>query len=281
MARIQHDTTRNTPDRHPAGEPRRAERDRARRTLSQNFLVDPRVVERLVRLARPRPTDLLIEVGAGRGVLTEALAPHCRTLVAYEVDHHLIDGLRTRLRPYPQVRVVRQDFLTAVAPDTPFAVVANVPYARTSEVVRWCLRAPRLTSATLLTQWEYARKRSGDYGRWSLLTVRSWPEVEWRLCGRVARTAFRPVPRVDGGLLRLTRRPEPLLGTSTDRAAYARLVDLGFSGVGGSLHASLRRACPTRRLDDAFHRAGLRRDVVVAQVTPDQWLTLYRAVSRR
>ncbi|WP_448333593.1 ErmE/ErmH/ErmO/ErmR family 23S rRNA (adenine(2058)-N(6))-methyltransferase [Streptomyces sp. DSM 41534] len=256
-------------------EPRRTERDRARRTYGQNFLADPGAVARVVRAARPGPGDLLVEVGAGKGALTEALAPRCRELISYEIDRHLIPGLRERLARHPRVRVVHRDFLTAAPPREPFALVGNVPYARTAEIVAWALRAvPRLTSATLLTQAEYARKRTGDYGRWSLLTVRSWPEVEWRLCGLVDRTAFRPVPAVDGGILRLTRRPQSLLTDPVTRSAYADLAELGFTGVGGSLHASLRRVCPTRAVDRAFRAAGLGREVVVAYVAPEQWLVL-------
>ncbi|MFI0820714.1 ErmE/ErmH/ErmO/ErmR family 23S rRNA (adenine(2058)-N(6))-methyltransferase [Streptomyces sp. NPDC021098] len=252
----------------------RTARDEARRGYGQNFLTDPDAVARIVRAARPGPTDLLVEVGAGKGVLTEALAPRCRALISYEIDRHLVPGLRERLDAHPRVRVVHQDFLTAVPPREPFALVGNVPYARTSEIVDWALRARPLTSATLLTQLEYARKRTGDFGRWSLLTVRTWPEVEWRLCGRVERAAFRPMPSVHGGILRLTRRPRPLLTDPAQRAAYARLVELGFSGVGGSLYASLRRTCPTRRLSAAFRRAELAREVVVARVAPWQWVVL-------
>lgn len=270
---------KRNPSPLPSRGERRTERDLTRRTLSQNFLVDPAAVARVVRAANPRPDDLLIEVGMGKGALTEALAPRCGELVGYEIDHHLIPGLRRRLADHPRVRVVHQDFLTARPPLRPFAVVGNVPYARTSEIVDWCLRAPRLTSATLLTQLEYARKRTGDFGRWSLVTVRSWPDVDWRLCGRVPRAAFRPVPRVDGGILRLTRRPRPLLTGAVERAAYGRLVELGFSGVGGTLYASLRRAHPARRLEAAFRRAGLGRDAVVAYATPRQWLVLFEELS--
>ena len=257
----------------------RTARDEARRAYGQNFLTDPDAIARVVRAARPGPADLLVEVGAGKGALAEALAPRCRALISYEIDRHLVPGLREQLAAYRHVRVVQRDFLTAAPPREPFALVGNVPYARTAEIVGWALRAPLLTSATLLTQLEYARKRGGDFGRWSLLTVRTWPEVEWRLCGRVERTAFRPMPKVHGGILRLTRRPCSLLTDPDQRAVYARLVELGFSGVGGSLHASLRRACPARRLSAAFRRAGLGQDVVVAHVTPGQWVTLARELT--
>ncbi|MFF0726281.1 ErmE/ErmH/ErmO/ErmR family 23S rRNA (adenine(2058)-N(6))-methyltransferase [Streptomyces sp. NPDC004134] len=248
-------------------------------SLSQNFLAGPAVARRVVRLAAPEAGGgLVVEVGAGTGTLTEALAPHCRELIAYEIDRRLLAGLRTRMAAHPHVRVVGQDFLTARPPGEPFAVVGNVPYARTSEIVDWCLRAPRLESATFVTQLEYARKRTGDYGRWSLLTVRTWPWHEWRLRGRVPRESFRPVPRVDSAVLRIDRRAEPLLPRG-EEAAYRRMVETGFGGAGGSLYASLRRAGhPASRLTTAFRTAGLPKTTVVAYATPPQWLALYRTL---
>lgn len=249
------------------------------RSLSQNFLASRTVAERVVRIAAPEPDGrLVIEVGAGTGALTEVLAPHCRELIAYEIDRRLLAGLRARLAAHAHVSVVGQDFLTARPPREPFAVVGNVPYARTSEIVDWCLRAPRLDSATFVTQLEYARKRTGDFGRWSLLTVRTWPWHEWRLCGRVPRECFRPVPRVDSAVLRIERRRRPLLPRG-EEAAYRRMVEAGFGGAGGTLFASLRRAgYPPARLMAAFRAAGLPRDTVVAFATPAQWLTLHETL---
>lgn len=248
-------------------------------SLSQNFLAGPAVAQRVVRLAAPEAgAGLVVEVGAGTGMLTEALAPHCRELIAYEIDRRLLPDLRARLAAHPHVRVVGQDFLTARPPREPFAVAGNVPYARTSAIVDWCLRAPRLESATFVTQLEYARKRTGDYGRWSLLTVRTWPWHEWRLRGRVPRESFRPVPRVDSAVLRIDRRGEPLLPRG-EEAAYRRLVETGFGGAGGTLYASLRRAgYPTARLTTAFRRADLSKTTVVAYATPAQWLTLHETL---
>jgi 23S rRNA (adenine-N6)-dimethyltransferase len=249
----------------------RREHARARRAFGQNFLSDPQAVRRLVAIAGIRPGDLVYEVGAGRGVLTGELARHTRRLVAYEVDPAVAAGL-PRLRGV-EVRVA--DFLRAVPPDRPFGVVGNIPYALTSAVVDWCLRAENLTAATLLTQLEYARKRTGDYGRWSRLTISTWPVTSWTLAGRIPRSAFRPAPRVDGGILRLTRRPAPLVEPSA-LPAYRRFVEWGFTGVGGSLHASLARRYGDRRVSAAFRAARLAPGVPVGPVWPEQWLTLFR-----
>ncbi|WP_405793499.1 ErmE/ErmH/ErmO/ErmR family 23S rRNA (adenine(2058)-N(6))-methyltransferase [Streptomyces sp. NBC_01506] len=253
----------------------RSQQHRRSRTLSQNFLTDRATAARVVRAARPDPAGLLLEVGPGKGALTTALAPHCRELRAYEIDAGLVPELRSTFAAAPHVRVYERDFVTVRPPREPFAVVGNVPFSRTADIVDWCLRAPALTDATLITQLEYARKRTGDFGRWSLRTVETWPYVEWLLLGRVGRREFRPVPRVDAAILRLERRPRPLLPTA-QLADYRRLVEVGFSGVGGSLYASLRRAGHARRrLDAAFETAGVDRTAIVAFVPPAAWLTLH------
>jgi 23S rRNA (adenine-N6)-dimethyltransferase len=249
----------------------RPEHARARRAFGQNLLTDPRAVRAMVAATEINPDRLLYEVGAGRGHLTTAVLDRGARLVAFEVD----PAMAAALPRHPRLSVRTEDFLAVTPPREEFAVVGNIPYALTSAVVDWCLRAGTMSSATLLTQLEYARKRTGDYGRWTRLTVASWPQVSWHLAGRVPRTAFRPVPRVDGGILRLTRRPVPLVRPDL-LPAYRRLVDLGFTGLGGSLHASLSRRYGARRVSGAFRAARIPVDRAVGHVWPEQWLTLFR-----
>ncbi|MEU1727775.1 ErmE/ErmH/ErmO/ErmR family 23S rRNA (adenine(2058)-N(6))-methyltransferase [Actinomadura sp. ATCC 39365] len=248
--------------------------DRLRRELSQNFLADRHAVELMVKAAAPE--GLVLEPGSGPGVLTLALAEAGAHVVGYELDPRLAGRLASRTRNDPRIEVVRGDFTAARAPREPFAVVGNIPYSITSRIVDWCLRARELTSATLLTQREYARKRTGDYGRWSLVTVSSWPWFDWRLGDTIGRESFRPVPSVDSAILRLRRRPEPLV---SDRGSYLELVELGFGGVGGSVRASLRPHY--RGVDAALGEAGVARDAVVGHVHPDQWVALWRRLDRR
>ncbi|WP_433307243.1 ErmE/ErmH/ErmO/ErmR family 23S rRNA (adenine(2058)-N(6))-methyltransferase [Actinoplanes sp. CA-030573] len=254
----------------------RHEHARSRRTLGQNFLADPAAIRRLADAAAPGPDTLLYEIGAGRGRLTTALLPLCGRLVAYEIDA----DMAARLPRHPRLTVRTEDFLAARPPAEDFAVVGNIPYALTAAVVRWCLDAPALRRATLLTQLEYARKRAGDYGRWSRLTVLTWPEHSWRLAGRVPRDAFRPMPRVDGGILQIERRAVPLVRPAL-MPAWRRLVEEGFTGAGGSLHATLARRFGDRRAYAATRAARLGPDVPVGEVWPEQWLSLFRLLAPR
>jgi 23S rRNA (adenine-N6)-dimethyltransferase len=108
--------------------------------------------------------------------------------------------------------------------------------------------------------------------------VLTWPRHHWRLLARVDRRSFRPVPRVDAGVVRIEHRPVPLLDAAAEDS-WRQLVELGFSGVGGSLHASLRRARPRRRVDAAFRAARLDPGVLVGAVTPEQWLRLHEVLA--
>ena len=254
----------------PQFSPRR-EHARTRRAFGQNFLTDPAAVRRVVDAAGPADGDLVYEAGAGRGRLTAELLRRRARVVAYEIDPAMARALPVDDR----LTVRTDDFLAARPPAEPFTVVGNIPYALTSAVVDWCLRAPTLRRATLLTQWEYCRKRTGDYGRWSRLTVLTWPEFGWELAGHVPRQAFRPVPRVDGGVLRLDRRPVPLV--PADRLGrYRAMVECGFTGTGGSVPASLARRYGTRRAQAACRAVRLDPDVPVGAVWPEQWLMLFR-----
>lgn len=252
---------------------------RRRIALSQNFLYDTDVIRRIVRFSGVGPDDLVVEPGAGQGPLTAALARACRRVVAYEIDPRLAARLERRFAGRPHVRPVRGDFLRARPPREPFSVVGNIPYSRTTAIVRWCLDSPALVSATLLTQREYARKHTGDFGRWPLSTIRTWPEHHWRLGFRVGRGSFVPPPRTDSAVLRIERRAVPLLSAG-ESAAYREFVEHGFTGLGGSLAATLTRRYGGRAARAACASAGLGGAVPVGLVTPDQWLSLFGELER-
>ncbi|MGK8522444.1 23S ribosomal RNA methyltransferase Erm [Nocardia asteroides] len=248
-----------------------------RKRLSQNFLTDAGAARLIVRASGVTADDLVLEIGPGDGMLTRYLLGTAGRVHAYEKDPRYAALLRRRYADEPRIRLYQRDFRTVRPPREPFAVVANVPFAITTDIVRWCLAARELTSATLLTQLEFARKHSGDYGRWTKLTVGHWPTTAIELGARVGRHNFHPIPQVDTAILRLRRRTAPLLpGGQLDD--YRRVVELGFSGVGGSLAASLGREFPARAVRDSCREAGVSLDQPVGFVSPDRWLTLYRSL---
>ncbi|MEV0297429.1 23S ribosomal RNA methyltransferase Erm [Nocardia sp. NPDC050710] len=248
-----------------------------RRRLSQNFLTNPAIAARLVRSSGVGPGDLVVEIGPGDGMLTGRLLAAAGRVLAYEIDGHYAARLRGRYASDSRIRCYHRDFRSVEAPREPFIVVANVPFASTTDIVRWCFAARHLTSATLLTQREFARKHAGDFGRWSKLGITHWPTIALELGIRIDRHHFHPIPRVDAAVLHLHTRAQPLLPAQA-LPEYRRMVELGFSGVGGSLAASLAREFPSRSVRAACSEAGLALDEPVGLVSPDHWIRLYRAL---
>lgn len=246
----------------------------SRMKYSQNFLRSKSVVTQFA--AALTGGKLCVEVGAGDGALTGVIAARYERVLAYEIDPVVCRRLAQRGVPR-NVELRAADVLTTRPPRERFDVASNVPFGITSQVVRWCLEADSLRQATLITELAYARKRTGDYGRWSKLTIETFPWYEWSLLERIARTAFRPMPSVDAALIRLVRREIPLVSEAY-RSEWREFVGLGFTGRGGSLYRSLKPLLGAHARK-RFQTAGIDLDAVVAFVPPEAWVRLFTTMS--
>ncbi len=204
---------------------KRTPRDERRRRLGQNFL-QPGFAERIAASADLRRGELIIEIGAGAGALTLALAGREVEVIAVVLDPTWAKALRrqVRRRSAANVRVVTGDALAMPLPDRPYRVMGNLPYGRTTAILRRLLDDPRsaLRRADLVVQWEVARKRAA-LPPTTLLSTTWAPWWQFALTGRVPASAFRPVPPADGGVLVVTRRDPPLLPPSMAPAYRAFL----------------------------------------------------------
>lgn len=192
---------------------RRSPRDERRRRLGQNFL-RPERAEQLVHEAGIRGGDLVVDIGAGPGAVSLALARAGAEVVAVEVDPIWAERLRTLSSKVVagRIRVVEADFLSFRLPARPFRVVSCIPFGVTTSILHRLLDDPctEMRSANLIVQFEVAQKRAANPP--ATLLSASWaPWWEMRLGRRVPAGEFRPVPRVDAAVLAVTRRDPPLL----------------------------------------------------------------------
>ena len=245
-----------------------------RKRFSQNFLVREGA-RKLAQSVRDLNGALVYEVGTGSGLVTEYLANSARWVNSYEIDKRWAQKARSALSSRDNVRVYCADFLQEAAPDDSFIVVGNVPFSITTRVLYWVLNARALESATLLVQDEVARKRCGDYGRWSKLTIESWPTHKWELGVKFPARLFRPEPSVDARLMYICQRKRYLL-SGDDLSRYYSLVDIGCEGRGGSLLNSIYLAglVPRCKLPLVASRVGISTDTPVGLVSPGRWLDL-------
>jgi 23S rRNA (adenine-N6)-dimethyltransferase len=161
-----------------------------------------------------RAGDFVVEIGAGSGAITAALARRGADVCAIEVDPAWAERLRREFGRSGggRVRVVAADFFSVPLPRQPFRVVACLPFGHTTAILGRLLGDPHdhLRRVDVIVQWEVARKRAAIPP--STLRSTAWaPWWEFRLGRRIAAHDFRPVPRVDGGVLAVTRRDPPLL----------------------------------------------------------------------
>ena len=219
---------------------------RPTKRLGQNFVTDPNTVRRIVRAARLHDDDVVLEVGPGLGSLTLALLPHARRVLAVEVDPLLAGRLpRTAHERLPdladRLAVIEADALRLTElPEAPTALVANLPYNIAVPVVLGLLeRFASLRTVLVMVQKEVADRLvappgSRVYGVPSV-KVRWYCQVE--AAGNVGTSVFWPAPRVDSGLVRMTRAEPP--PSATGRAAVFEVIDAAFSQRRKTLRAAL------------------------------------------
>jgi 16S rRNA (adenine1518-N6/adenine1519-N6)-dimethyltransferase len=234
---------------------------RPSRALGQNFLVDPNTARRIARLAQIGPGDRVIEIGAGVGSLTLALAASGAAVTAVEIDDRLVPLLRQVAEP-AGVTVVRADARHAEWPALlgdagPWVLVANLPYNVATPLVADLLDdVPAISRMLVMVQREVgerlaARPGGRAYGAVSV-KVAYWAEAE--VVGRVGPTVFHPRPNVDSALVRVVRRAEPAVDPAVVPAA--RLFEVVRAGF-GQRRKMLRRALAGVVGESAFAQAGV------------------------
>lgn len=201
----------------------RSDRDIRRRRLGQNFLSEA-AAERIIEGAEVAPGDLILDIGAGRGAFAFALARKGARVVAIEPDPQWAAALRRRAAGARNIRVAESDFFALPLPREPFRVIGSLPFGRTTDILHRLLDDPRnaLTRADVIVQWEVAQKRAAAPPD-TLVSTQWAPWWEMRLGARIPASAFRPVPRVDGGVLTILRRNAPALPPSL-APAFAHFV---------------------------------------------------------
>jgi len=256
-------------------------RDERRRALNQNFLVDPGVIEALVRSSGVSRGDLVLDIGAGSGLITLALLRRGARVIAMERDAELAARLRAKCDPSARDRltVVSGDVLTLPLPREHFQVVANIPFGITTGILHRLLDDPAgtLTRADVIVQAEVARKRGTD-GRGTLLNACWEPWFELRAGARVPATAFRPRPRVDAAVLIARRRDEPILAPSL-RRDYTRFVTATFKRAKPSVLSAV--GVPRARFAEVGGTLGFRADVLPSELSVEQWAGLFRAMAMK
>jgi 16S rRNA (adenine1518-N6/adenine1519-N6)-dimethyltransferase len=195
--------------------------------------VDRGVLQKIVHVAGVTPQDNVLEIGAGLGSLTCALADSAGKVVAVEIDKKLVPILNEVLASYKNVKIIPGDMLeldpAQLMGDSEYLVVANIPYYITSALIRHLLAGECKPARMVLTmQKEVAARICAKAGDYSLLALSVQVFGAPVIVLNIPASAFYPSPKVDSATLRIDLFPEPLI-PSVNLDTFFQLARIGFS----------------------------------------------------
>lgn len=244
---------------------------------TQNFLRSPALVEHLIDLSGIGGDDVVYEIGAGTGNLTDRLSARSRRVVAIERDEALCAGLRSRFDGRTNVAIRCADFLEHSLPRARYKVFANPPFDITTAIITKLTSAPTPPiEAYLAVQKEAAGRYLGQPSQ-TLYALLLSPWFALSVVHRFRRTDFTPRPSVDVVMLRLSKRDPPLVAP-IHRSGYRDLMVTCFTGWHPSIGAGLAKAIGPRSADRALGTAGIRASARPRSVASRDWLRLFDAV---
>ena len=264
---------------------------RPSKALGQHFVADANTVRRIARLAQLDPSSHVLEIGAGLGSLTDALAETGAAVTALEVDARLVPVLRERVEPLG-VRVVQADALTvdyaallaASDRDQPaWTLVANLPYnLAVPLVVRILDKVPSVRSMLVMVQREVGLRLAATPGdkAFGAVSVKVAYHARARLVGRVPPSVFVPRPKVESVLVHIERRPA--VAVDPDVVPPERLFEVVRAGF-AHRRKMLRRGLIDVVADEAFSATGIDPEARAENLSVEEWgrLAAWREVERR
>jgi 16S rRNA (adenine1518-N6/adenine1519-N6)-dimethyltransferase len=269
----------------------RQSRIRPDKALGQNFLTDPTLLERIAQAAGLTADDIVLEIGAGTGALTQLLARDAGYVVAVELDQRLLPVLEDVLSAFDNIALIQGDILALnpavliddasrklAASDAHYKVAANLPYYITSAILRHLLEAERTPEVMIITvQHEVAKRLVAKPGDMSILAVSVQFYADPQILFRISPGSFYPAPDVESAVVRLDVHPRPPLPRE-EIDMFFQVVRAGFSQRRKQLHNSLSAGLGQRisrhEAADKLQEAGIDPRRRAQALSVEEWITL-------
>jgi 23S rRNA (adenine-N6)-dimethyltransferase len=180
-------------------------------SVSQNFLKDPTVVAKLIRRSGLGDQDVVLDIGAGRGIITLELSKVCKKVIAYELDLNLYKNLFAQFRSVPNIEILNKDFLTSTLPDGKYSVFSNIPFNLTSAIVYKLVFSPNPPEKCFLIMQNEAAQRFLGRGEGTMISLLLRPFFDMEITHTFSPGDFEPRPEVNAVLFKITKRASPLV----------------------------------------------------------------------
>lgn len=251
-------------------------KDIRRRLFSQNFLHNRQLVERLVSQSSIKRGDLVVEIGAGQGIITQELIKRAGHVVAVEIDAYWYQRLQEQWAGETNLTLYQADILSFDLPRLPYKVFANIPFAIEGKIIRKLLDDANPPQDCYLVVMKELAERLVDSRSSSLFAISYRPWFDFSVQYRFKASDFRPVPTVKAVLLRFTKISKPLFPWS-ERHNYQRFVKIGF-GQGLAVRNNLKSQFSTQKIDQVLHDLSISRKAKPQSITLSNWLEMYRCI---
>lgn len=190
---------------------------RKRIAYSQNFLKSNELVAKLIETTSITVEDVVYEIGAGQGIITQELLKKSNKVIAFEIDENLVKKIKAKLGSHDNLEIIQGDFLNYKLPNKPYKVFSNIPFNISSAVIKKLTEAPQPPNdAYLIVQKETAQKFAGKPADKinSQMAILLKPWFELKIIHSFQRSDYFPKPSVDTVLLAITKKERPLIVTS-------------------------------------------------------------------
>jgi len=201
--------------------------------MGQNFLINKKTLQTIIKAANLHPQDTVLEVGPGIGILTQELAQQVKQITAIEKDRNMVEILKETMKDYPNVEVLNQDILAFLDSQNSFQksgsykVVANIPYYLTSPLIRKLLESPHQPQEIILmVQKEVAQRITAAPPNMNLLAVSVQYYATPKIIAYVSKECFWPKPKIDSAIIRITPIQQ---SKDISYEKFFRIVRAGFS----------------------------------------------------
>ena len=239
--------------------------------ISQHFLTNRKLINHLLQRTSINDGDFVLEIGTGKGHITGELAKQCDKVLTYEINPKLYRNLENRLSEFTNIQYKNEDFLTATLPNKkPYKVFANIPFSRTTEIIRKLTSSVNCPSEMWLIMAKGAAKGFIGKPQDSILSASLKPFFEIKIIYYFNRYDFHPAPSVDVVMLHI-RRKETADIPANKQKAFADFLTKGFRYGVTSL-------MPKRQVNNILRRAGLKQIKESETMLYVQWLCLFRSV---
>lgn len=257
--------------------------------LGQNFLKNKSIVKEIIEVANLSCDDLILEIGPGKGILTEELAKKAGKVIAVELDGKLADYLKNKFKDVGNIEIIEKDILQTDIKElianhglqnSGYKVVANIPYYITSPIIRIFLESDNPPKEMLLmVQKEVAERIIAGPGKHSVLSLSVQYYADPELLFEVKKENFDPVPKVDSAVIRISHKMKNMAKEEVDN--FFRAVRAGFCAKRKTLVNNLANSFHLERkeVEEKLEKVGVKPNARAQELNIEEWKEISRLFS--